>query len=81
MDVAPVADCSPWCTHVKDLACSMWVSEVSHRSASMRQLGRWPATVSCKVKGPTIYTINSACEPLQVLNVLSDVHNFFTCGM
>jgi hypothetical protein len=43
----------------------------------MRQLGRWPATVSCKVKGPTIYTINSACEPLQVLNVLSDVHNFF----
>lgn len=78
MDHAPLARCSPWCTHVKDLACSMRVSEVSHRSASMPQLGGWPATASCKVKGSTIYTIKSACEPSQVLNVSSDVHIFLT---
>jgi hypothetical protein len=81
MDGAPVADCSPWCTHVKGLACSMRVSEVSHRNTTMRQLARWPATASCKVKGSTIYTVNSACEPLQVLNISSDVHIFFTLSM
>jgi hypothetical protein len=49
----------------------------------MPQLGQWPATASCKVKGSTIYTVNSSCEPSQVLNVSSDVHIFLTlvCGM